>query len=162
MKKTSFKEFIDKKKRESIRQLRTVKKVLDHGGFTTEAYFTKDDPYLFVYSNNDQLTFAGVRVYKIGDTLAYRIQKDKETHPYGNAYSLNIEEMYNDLISENGNEQEAGERIISAITAEFISFFKKSGEAEEELSQDDVDSYGKVVSNSGVFDLSTNVSGQMS
>lgn len=160
MKKT-FKEFIDKKKRESIRQLRTIKKILDANGFTTEAFFTKEDPYLFLNSNDDQLTFSGVRIYKVGENIAYRVQKYKDTHPYGKAYPLDIEEMYNDLISEDGNEENAGKRIISAVTAEFIAFFKHSGEAEGELAQDDVDSYGKVVSNSGVFDLSTNVSSQM-
>lgn len=159
--KKSFKEFIDKKQRDATHQLKTIKKLLEKNGFTVESHLTKDDPYVFLYSNNDQLSFGGVRIYKIGSTIAYRVQKENITHPYGASYSLNVEEMYNDLLSEYGDEEKAGKIVINSVVAEFIAFFKKSHKSERQLSSDDLERNGKFVSKNATLDYSSSVSGQM-
>lgn len=128
----SFGDFIDKKTRRAKKELSTIGKVLTMDGFKVENYLEEEDPYLFVNTTEDALPFDGVRIYKVGSNIAYRIQKENKTQPYGMAYSLNIEEMFEDLISDT-NEQKAGEEIIEAISKEFRKFFKKSLEAEQEI-----------------------------
>lgn len=157
----SFKEFINKKGRDASHQLKTIKKLLEKNGFTVESHLSKEDPYIFLYSNNDQLSFGGVRIYKIGDTIAYRIQKENITHPYGASYPLDIEAMYNDLLSESGNEEKSGKRVISAVVAEFQTFFKKSYKSEKQLSATDLENNGKVVSKNATLDYSSSTTSQM-
>ena len=129
----SFREFLDKKHRESNKQLRLLAKLLEHEGFEVKEYLDdKDDPYVFLKCDKD-ISFGGVRIYKIGDIMAYRVQKDKDTHPYGRAYQLNIEEMFNDLMSENGSEEKTGKKIIESVVGEFRGFFDKSAKAEKEI-----------------------------
>lgn len=130
----TFHEFIDKKSRESKKHLKTVKRILEENGFTVQDFFkNEEDPYIFLSSTDEQLSFEGVRIYTLGDILAYRVQKEKDTHPYGRAYSLDIVEMFNDLMSESGDEEKAGKRVIKAVAEEFKGFFKKSREAEKDL-----------------------------
>jgi hypothetical protein len=159
--KKSFKEFIDKKQRDAAHQLKTIKKLLEKNGFTVESYLTKDDPYIFLNSNNDQLSFGGVRIYKIGSTIAYRVQKENITHPYGASYCLNVEDMYNDLLSEYGDEEKCGKIVINSVVAEFISFFKKSHKSERQLSAEELERNGKFVSKNATLDYSSSVANQM-
>lgn len=134
MKYKSFGSFIDKKQREAMKQLKIIEQMLSSQGFSVRNYLNEgdeDDPYVFVYNPNKNTTFEGVRIYKIGDIISFRIQKESETHPYGSAYSLDIEEMFDDLMSEeNMDEIKAGKLIMKAVSKELNSFFNKSEEAE--------------------------------
>lgn len=143
----TFREFLDRKEREAVTHLHIVKKLLEQAGFTVDSFLVSDeDPYIFVHSNDDSLSFAGVRVYSIGETLAYRIQKESETHPYGKSYLLDVEGMYNDVISDLGDEEKTGKKVIKSVAEEFKRFFKKSREAEQHLKSVDVtDGNGVVV-----------------
>jgi hypothetical protein len=158
MRKT-FREFVDQQGRMGMYHLRTIKKVLESNGFTVESHLKKEDPYIFVYSNNDDLSFGGVRIYKIGDIIAYRIQKEHDTHPYGSAYLLDIEEIYNDLISDYGDEEKAGEKIIKIIGKEFKTFFKTSYKAEKTLEADEIELNGGKITTSPNY--STSITSQM-
>lgn len=131
----SFGEFVDKKKREAFRQLRLIEKLLVTKGFNVENYLNEEsrDPYIFCWNPARNTSFEGIRIYKIGDILAFRIQKESETHPFGSAYQLKIEEMFDDLMGEEGmTEQEAGKRVMEAVSCEVRRFFEKSEKAEEE------------------------------
>lgn len=131
----TFGEFVDKKKREAFRQLRLMQKLLITKGFRVENFLNEDsrDPYIFCANPMKNTSFDGVRIYKIGDILAFRIQKESETHPYGNAYQIKIEEMFDDLMTEEDiDEKEAGKRVIEAVANEIRKFFKKTEEAEQE------------------------------
>lgn len=153
----TFLEFVDKKTRDSIHHLKVVKELLEKNGFTVDSYLSRDDdPYIFLHSSDEQLSFEGVRIYQIGDTIAYRVQKENETHPYGKAYMLDVETMFNDLVSDNGDEEKAGNKVISAVVKEFKTFFKTSKEAEYEIksadfvdqdndSRDDTNDGGRIV-----------------
>jgi hypothetical protein len=80
--KKSFGDFVDKKKRESIRQLALIGKVLEQGGFKVETFLGGDhldDPYVFVNNPDDDSSFDGIRVYKLGSQIAFRIQKEAKT-----------------------------------------------------------------------------------
>lgn len=133
-----FKEFVSKKQRDSIKHLKVIKAVLSHQGMHAESFLEGDDPYVFVNSHNRHLSFDGVRIYEIGGKFAYRVQKEKDTHPYGRAYPLDIEEMFNDFISEDGNEEKAGKRSMSALAHELKTFFKSSEKAEKTLRVGDI------------------------
>lgn len=166
--KMKFNEFIDKKGRENKHQLKVVKKVLEHNGFTVDEFLNdKSDVYIFLHAPDDRLSFEGVRIYKIGDILAYRVQKEKDTHPYGKAYPLDVEGMFNDLMSEGGKEKQSGERVIKGIIGEFQHFFTKSLEAEKELKSSDVqddrkDGMGSIVNKSSMLDYATSISNRLS
>jgi hypothetical protein len=161
----NFREFIDKKSRESKQHLKVIKKALEETGFTVEEFFKDEaDPYIFLNSNNEQLSFEGVRIYTIGDIVAFRVQKEKDTHPYGKAYSLDIVDMFNDLMSENGDEEKSGKRVIKAIAEEFKNFFKKSAEAEKDLKSVEIekesgmgseDGSGKVMVQNSILDFAS-------
>jgi hypothetical protein len=149
-----FLEFVDRKQRETIRHLQIMKKVFDKIGFEVKSHIDDEDPYLFVKSPKS-LSFEGVRIYEVGDTIAYRIQKEEDTHPYGKSYSLDVQNMFHDFMSENIKEKVAGRKVIDAIKDELNSFFEKSAEAEDDLiSQDDE---RNVILKTGGTDYSTTV-----
>jgi len=86
-----FQEFVDKKEREAIRQLNIVKKLLESREMKVKSYLKEDDPYIFLVNPLKNTFFDGVRIYKIGNSLAFRVQKEEKTHPFGTAYPLDIE-----------------------------------------------------------------------
>jgi len=165
---TSFKEFVNKKDREANHQLKIIKKLLEKAGFTVEAFLeNEDDPYVFLNTNDDQLSFDGVRIYKLGDVMAFRVQKEKDTHPYGKAYQLDIEAMFNDMMSESGSEKKAGEEVIESVADEFKRFFKKSRTAEKDLKSAEVeqereDGNGKVLVRNNTLDYASMVGNKVS
>lgn len=133
MKNKSFGEFIDKKKREAIRQLGLIKEMLERSGLDVENFLhTDDDSYIYCKNPTRNGSFDGVRIYKIGDQLAFRIQKESKTHPYGSAYPLPIEEMFHDLLSDNDDQMKAGKKVIEAVEREIRKFFEKSIHAERD------------------------------
>jgi hypothetical protein len=153
MRNHSFGEFVDKKKRESIRQLKLIKQLLESSGLKVENFLTTDsddDPYIFCFMPTRNGSFDGVRIYKIGNQIAFRIQKENKTHPYGSAYPLPIEEMFHDFLSdEDVDQMKAGERVIESVVKEIRKFFDKSVEAEKEEREEsldkDKDSQGNVL-----------------
>lgn len=129
----SFGSFVDKKKRESIRQLELMKKILEQNNFKVRDFLNEQDsdPYIFCYNPLKNSSFEGIRVYKIGNELAFRIQKESQTHPYGSAYPLPVESMFNDFLTDGGDEDEVSKQLIEAIGKEINNFFEKSSKAEE-------------------------------
>src|SRR3990167_10870428 len=94
----TFNEFTDRKVRESKRQLILLKKLFEKQGMKVTAQLDDDHPYVFLHTPDQQVSFEGVRIYKLGGTLAYRVQKQAQTQPYGKAYSLDLEEMFEDYM----------------------------------------------------------------
>ena len=135
----TFREFVDKKTRKAKKELGIVEKILSQAGITVKNFLDEDEPYIYVENPSGNLPFEGVRIYKIGDDIAYRVQKEEKTHPYGKAYLLDIEGMYDDLISDNVNEEKAGKAIIKAINSEMRNFFVKSAEAERDVRAAELD-----------------------
>ena len=62
-----FVEFIDKKERETKKQLKIIEQILQHHGMTVKNNLHDDDPYLFVYNPQKNTFFEGIRIYKVGD-----------------------------------------------------------------------------------------------
>lgn len=135
MRNKSFGEFVDKKKRESVRQLGLLRKLLEQQGLKVESFLDVDpeeDPYIFCKNATGQGGFDGIRIYKIGDDIAFRVQKESKTHPYGSAYQLPIEEMFHDFLSdEEADQKKAGKKVIESVGKEIKRFFEKSAKAEK-------------------------------
>lgn len=127
-----FSTFLDIKNKKIIKELNILKDVLSDG-FEVESFIEIDDPYIFVKPKKvKDLSFEGVRVYKIGSNWAYRIQNESDKEPYGKAYPLDIEKMFEELIPDM-SEEEAGDVISGALKDEFDTFFNKSSESQKEL-----------------------------
>jgi hypothetical protein len=58
--------------------------------------------------------------------VAYRVTKEEDTEPYGKAYQLNLEEMFNDYMSESPQEERSRQE----------SNRKRSSRTEEVLRQE--------------------------
>lgn len=129
----SFTEFVDKKARETKRQLKLVQEIIKKDGLDVKNHLSEGDPYIYIADPGKQLSFGGVRIYKIGGSISFRVQKEEKTHPYGNAYPLDIESMYDDLISDDTSLKKAGDIIMQSIVKEIRTFFVKSAEAEKDL-----------------------------
>ena len=125
-----FSSFLDIKNREAKKELSIIKEILS-GNFKVEDFLSKDSAYLYL-RNNENAPFQGVRIYKIGSNFAYRIQNESESEPYGKAYPLNLEEIFNDIIPDM-NEEEAAETVAKALIEEFVNFFKKSSEVQKDF-----------------------------
>lgn len=155
MRHRSFGDFVDKKKRESIRQLSLIKQMLEQNHLKVDNFLeSKDgsDPYIFCYSPLRNGAFDGVRIYKIGNELAFRIQKESKTHPYGAAYPLPIESMFNDYLTDDeSDEKKAGQKIIESIGKELQKFFEKSIKADNEryASRSNADTGGVLIRTTG-------------
>jgi len=144
-----FVEFVDRKQRESRRQLRIVKKMLESGDLEVKGHLDSDDPFVWVKAKDKKLPFEGIRVYQVGDQIAFRVQNLEGTEPYGRAYPLNIEQMFNDFMGENIGEEKAGKKVIEAVVNEVKKFFRKSAEASEEIRTGQKDGVGTIVKTGG-------------
>ncbi len=160
--KTDFHSFLDKKGRDAKKQLKIVKEILSKHGLKVQDFLEGDeDPYIYVQNNQGGSSFGGVRVYKIGDMIAYRTQKQPKTYPYGNAYTLKINDMYNDLVSDDTKEEEAGKQVIESVAKEIKKFFevslKADREAQKKMMTDPTDPLNRVLITTTGTDYSNNL-----
>jgi hypothetical protein len=128
----TFFEFVDRKQRATIRHLKIIKRILDHTDIQTAAHVgtAKNDPFLYVY-NPDGTTNFGLRVYGIGDQLAFRLQRKEDTHPYGKPEQVDIESMWDDLKADGKEDGAAASQLIKDIGRQFRDYFKESAKAEK-------------------------------
>ena len=156
----SFLEFVDKRTRESKKQLDILKRVLEKGGMSVVDFSEEEDPHLFLKGSKN-LSFEGVRIYKIGGEIVFRVQKEENTHPYGKAYSLQVEEMYDDILSDEMDEEKAGKEVIKSISEEMRKFFNRSDKAEKEIRSiefgNNNDSMGSVLASSTGTDYANQI-----
>ena len=143
-----FLEFIDRKQREGKKHLKLVERVLRKGGLQVYSHLEEDEPYLFVKAPK-KLSFDGIRIYEIGEMIAYRIQKEEKTHPFGKARMLDLEDMFNDYMSENMKEDEAGKKVIESVVEEIRKFFLKTSKAEQDMIDAQQDDPGLIIKTGG-------------
>lgn len=148
-----FSSFIDIKNKQTIKQLNILKEILSKE-FEISPYLENDNPYIYLKAKKET-PFQGVRIYKIGSNWAYRIQNESETEPYGKAYPLDLEKMFEEIIPDM-SEEEAGGVIADALIEEFNIFFEKSAKLDKEFSigqfnKNDISNAVIVGSNSGDF-----------
>ena len=150
-----FLEFIDRKQREGKKHLEIISEILKKEGFNVTSHVDNEEPYLFVQNKETDTSFGGIRIYEIGNMVAYRVQKREKTHPYGMAYRLDMEGMFNDFMSENMSEEDAGKKVMESLTNEISKFFKKSAKAESEMRDQEKDGLGLIVKTGGTDYAST-------
>lgn len=148
-----FLEFLDRRHREARRKLRLVKKLLEKGDLKVSSHLDDEEPFLYVSSPENGSNFGGIRIYEIGGLIAYKIQRNEDTHPYGDAYLLDFEEMFHDFMTETDSEEKAGKQVIKSAINEIKKFFKKSTEAESELLNKEPDS--RVIMKTGGTDYAS-------
>ena len=128
----SFKRFLNLKNESKRKQLKLMKQMLEKNNIKAFDHLDDEDPYIYIESTENGQSFGGVRVYGIGDELAFRVQKREDTHPYGSAYSINIQEIYTDLL-ETGKktEDEIAVELIKMVSEGFKKFFSESKSQEK-------------------------------
>lgn len=145
-----FLEFVDRKQREAKNHLKLIEKCLSKGGFQVYSHLENtEDPYIYVKNPKKSMSFDGIRIYEIGEMVAYRIQREEKTEPYGKAYWLNLEDMFNDYMSENMEEEEAGKKVVEGVVDEIKKFFSKSSKAEEQMRDSGQDGTGLIIKTGG-------------
>lgn len=131
----SFRDFYENKVRLAIKQLNIVAQVVEKAGFKVDHFLDEQftEPYVYIHNPNRNTSFEGVRLYRIGDKIAYRVQRENKTHPYGNAYTLDVELMFDDLMEEGEHKpEEIGNKVMEMVTKELRAFFEESAEAEQQ------------------------------
>lgn len=144
----TFSEYLNTKKREAVKQLQILKQVLESGGLKVESFLEQkfSDPYIYCFNPNKDTTFKGVRIYQIGDKIAYRVQRESKTHPYGTAYIIDVDSIFNELMGSGVTKKEhLGKKVIKEVIDTLNAFFKESARVEKEADKwDDEDSIGSV------------------
>lgn len=148
-----FSAFVNRKTEKARNQLEVIKDVLDAEGVKVKEFIKEQDPYLFVSSDKEGLDFGGVRIYKIGNNVAYRLQNEPETEPYGKSYSMDIEGMFEEIIPDM-SEEKAAEQVKKAIVEEIKNFFSRSLEAQDKLNSDENDPQSRIIVPGRSTDLS--------
>lgn len=144
-----FMEFVDRKQREAKRHLKIIEQLLKKNGLEVKSHLEDEDPYVFLKATNPKLSFDGVRIYEVGEMVAYRVVQEEKTEPYGKAYQLNMEEMFNDFMSESPHEDEAAKKVIGGVVHELKRFFDKSADAERSLKDNDFGDSGLILKTGG-------------
>ncbi len=156
----AFGDFVNKKKRDGIHQLNLIRQMLERQGFRVDNFLENSDeePYIFCFNPSKSGSFDGLRIYKIGNIISFRVQKENRTHPYGSAYAIPIEEMFQDFLSdEDIDEVSAGKRVIDSVSKEIRKFFNKSDEADKTLGSELIDRDGNLLIKSSGTDYSAQV-----
>lgn len=111
----------------------------------------KKDPYIYIFNPLDDLSFQGVAVYKKGNILAYRPQRYQDSQPYGAAYLIPIQDIYEDLVYKEKDKKEALKILCKKLCKDMRSFFRDSKKAEDDVLQSqlrspqDVDGAGQII-----------------
>jgi hypothetical protein len=106
------------------------------------------DPHIFLKAFPQPEEFDGVRVYILGHIVAFRVQKNEGTSPYGKAYLLDMQKIYEDLLEEEdpNTEEEKREtlkKLVRKIGDKIRNFWKDSIKDEEEQLKDELGSMNR-------------------
>lgn len=133
-----FKEYHDQVHFDIMNKLQLVKKVFEKCGFRVDDFTKEDSPYVFLYAPLQNLSFKGVRVYFIGDNLGFRVAKMPETLPYGTAYSLHFQDVFDEILDNSGKNSDKEKtkllrEFCKVIGDQMRKFFKDTKKAEDYL-----------------------------
>lgn len=161
-----FSNFMSRKERSNKDNLRVLSKVLERAGFQVKDHLNHHgSPYIYIEKPIDHdplietLTFGGIRIYSLGDTVCFRPQNRENAEPFGLGYLLPIKDMFKDLIKET-NSEKIGLDLVRYLVEEVLNFFVISAKTQNQEDKNlDNDSLGKIVSSSDVNDYSNTVTG---
>ena len=153
--KHKFFDYINRNALGAKRKLKIIHHVLKLSKIKSKMFLDVDDPFLFVYSTDPECDFEGIRIYSIGRNIAFKIQNRMDTHPYGKAYLLDFENIFNTFMSEkDADEEKAGKKVAETLVEEIKRFFKMSSGAQNKIEKGDDN---KLMARSGGTDYSSSV-----
>jgi len=153
--KHKFFDYINRNALGAKRKLKIIHHILKLNKIKNKMFLNVDDPFLFVYSTDPECDFEGIRIYSIGRSIAFKIQNRIDTHPYGKAYLLDFENIFNTFMSEkDADEEKAGGKVADTLVDEIKKFFKMSSNAQNKIEKDDDN---KLMARSGGTDYSSSV-----
>ena len=127
-----FNEFVERKVRDARKHLHIIKEVLEKNGFKiADETDRHEDPYIFIYAPEGNLSFQGIRVYEIGKSIAWRCQKKADVEPFGQSFKLPVEAIFEDLLGDHRDDNKIAEEVIKAITGDIKDFFDKCFKIEQ-------------------------------
>jgi hypothetical protein len=133
-------------KQDNPKRLKTLMKVLIQSGLFVNDHTEDEDCHLFVTAMPPPQEFEGVRIYCLGNICAYRVQKLKDTEPYGKSYLLDLQKTFDDILEERGmktSNKDVVEAFIERLGKELRKFFKTSIKDEDEFIQSQMDAEDK-------------------
>ena len=140
--KTYFEYQVHRIKQDNPKRLKTLMKCLIQSGLFVNDHTEDEDCHIFVTAIPEPEEFEGIRIYCLGNICAYRVQKLKDTEPYGKSYLLDLQKTFDDILEEKGmktSNKDCVEAFIERIGKELRKFFKTSIEDEEEFIQSQID-----------------------
>jgi len=133
-------------KQDNPKRLQTLKKCLVKSGLFVDDFTEGEDCHLFVTAMPSPQEFEGIRIYCLGNICSYRVQKVKDTEPYGKAYLLDLQKTFDDILEEKGmkaSNKDCVEAFIERIGKEIRDFFAQSMKDEDEFYQSEIDAEDK-------------------
>lgn len=130
-------------KQDHPRKLKLLSKMLTQSGLFVDDRFDDEDSHIFVSAIPKPEEFDGIRIYFLGNVCCYRVQKMKDTEPYGNSYLLDLQKMFDDILIEKGQKasnKDCVEALIERVGKELRKFFANSIDDEEDYIQSQIDS----------------------
>lgn len=152
LKSHTFSSFLNKQERKEKKNLKIFSNIAENNGMKIEKFYEERKPYIFIHSDVP-LDFGGIRAYAQDQSIVFRCQDEKDTEPYGKAYKIDVENIYNDFLSEGDSvdEEEAAKQTAESMIEEVKSFFNKSKKAETEIKvrqmnepEDQLDNYAGI------------------
>lgn len=160
----TFLEFHNVIDQETKEDLEMLLHVLRKDGLRVEDFLESGDmPYIFCYNPLEDTSFQGVRIYKHGTILAFKVAKFPDSQPYGAAYNIDLQGMYDALIEDKKEKKEALKELCKKVCEEMRKFFRKSKIAEDKIVKsqirdpDALDGAGQIVIRNTGTDYSNNV-----
>ena len=123
----------------------------------------KSDPYIYIFNPLDDLSFQGVTMYKKGNILAYRAQRYEDSQPYGAAYNIDMQGLYEDLLYKEKDKKKAIEILCKTLCKKMREFFRKTKKAEDDILKSnlmtptDSDGAGQIIIRNTGTDYSNNI-----
>jgi hypothetical protein len=99
----------------------------------------QNDPHLWVQAHPQPEEYRGLRIYLLGNICAFRVQKLEKTEPYGKSYLLDLQEMYDNILEDLGEEEDnkdpnmAMNILIKQMCDKIRKFYIDSIKDEEEF-----------------------------
>ena len=126
----------DRKKRDDLRKLHLLERLIKRGGMTAKLFPKKNRPYLYVWSHLPGMR-GGAKVYQEGDQITYKFQSspgEKQNHDqYETARVLPIQQMFLDFQAESDKtEVQVAMQLADEVARRFKSFFSETRKAMRE------------------------------
>jgi|APGre2960657373_1045057.scaffolds.fasta_scaffold00093_20 hypothetical protein len=160
----TFLEFNNMLEQHTKEDLEMLLYIFEKDGLRVESFLDSEDiPYIFIYNPLEDTSFQGVRVYKLGDILAFKVQRYPESKSYGKAYPIEIQDMYDNFIADKKTKEEAVKELRKILCKNMRDFFKKSKVAEDKIVRsqihdpDALDGAGQIVIRNTGTDYSNTV-----